>query len=81
MPCDSTGKALFWATWVCDIVAENTSSPVPAISSVSFSTGHLNKVFLAYCLRTNAQMVLYTSGIQPGVRVPPGVREDISGGT
>jgi hypothetical protein len=25
--------------------------------------------------------VAYGSGIQPGVRVPPGVREDILGGT
>jgi hypothetical protein len=24
---------------------------------------------------------IYISGIQPGVRVPPGVREDILGGT
>jgi hypothetical protein len=24
---------------------------------------------------------VYSSGIQPGVRVPPGVREDILGGT
>jgi hypothetical protein len=27
------------------------------------------------------QPVAYTSGIQPGLRVPPGVREDILGGT
>jgi hypothetical protein len=26
-------------------------------------------------------LVNYISGIQPGVRVPPGVREDILGGT
>jgi hypothetical protein len=25
--------------------------------------------------------VAYSSGIQPGVRVPPGVREEILGGT
>jgi hypothetical protein len=25
--------------------------------------------------------IVYRSGIQPGVRVPPGVREDILGGT
>jgi hypothetical protein len=26
-------------------------------------------------------VVSYNSGIQPGVRIPPGVREDILGGT
>jgi hypothetical protein len=27
-----------------------------------------------------AQTTVYSSGIQPGVRAPPGVREDILGG-
>jgi hypothetical protein len=29
----------------------------------------------------HSQAMFYNSGIQPGVRVPPGVREDILGGT
>jgi hypothetical protein len=36
-----------------------------------------------YSVRTGSEAhpASYTSGIQPGVRVPPGVREDILGGT
>jgi hypothetical protein len=32
-------------------------------------------------LQYPSRIIMYTSGIQPGVRVPPGVREDILGGT
>jgi hypothetical protein len=51
-------------------------TPVPAENYTSH-----NESFGAYSTETLDCPVVYSSGIQPGVRVPAGVREDILGGT
>jgi hypothetical protein len=42
---------------------------------------HNTEKCLQWKLWTLIRPTLYISGSQPGVRVPPGVREDILGGT